>query len=166
MKKLFLFFFLAYSVSLEAQYRNPYFNVLSVENGLPEGYVKSFLQDKLGYMWFGTQNGLVRYDGYNLKKYPLSDEKGNPLSLSSIDYIYEDNAGKIWLTVNSEGIYWLDRQKDVFYKVKRIRQASMILKKTISLKWIPGNKQGSYWLLIISKKKSPGFSHLIRSKVY
>src|SRR5204863_8871222 len=118
MKELFLFFFLAYSVSLHAQYRNPYFNVLSVENGLPEGVIKSFRQDKLGYMWFGTQNGLVRYDGYSLKKYPLADEKGNPLLISPIDFIYEDNAGKIWVTLSGVGIYYLDRKKDAFYKVQ------------------------------------------------
>jgi len=154
MRKLFFFFFLSYSVSLQAQYRNPYFNVLSVENGLPEGYVRSFLQDKLGYMWLGTQNGLVLYDGYRLKKYPLADEKGSPLLTSSIDYIYEDSVGKIWVTVSSEGIYYLDRQKDAFYKVKLDEPSLNAFKENALTKWLPGNRQGSHWLLTINKKKN------------
>ena len=66
MKKI-IFIALAFcTTGLNAQFKRPFFNTISIENGLPEGFVQSSLQDKLGYLWFGTQNGLVRYDGMPL----------------------------------------------------------------------------------------------------
>ncbi len=46
-----------------------HFNLLAIKDGMPEGTVREMLQDKQGYMWIATQNGLVRYDGYKPKVY-------------------------------------------------------------------------------------------------
>ncbi len=40
---------------------------ISMENGLPSNTVRSVVQDKDGFVWFGTDNGLCRYDGYNIR---------------------------------------------------------------------------------------------------
>jgi len=78
MRKIFFIALIFYLTGSSAQYVKPFFDKFSIENGLPEGYVASSIQDKLGFMWFGTQNGLVRYDGYRLKSYSIPDDKGNP----------------------------------------------------------------------------------------
>ena len=46
----------------------PIFQHLTVADGLPNNHVKCIIQDHLGFLWFTTQNGLVKYDGYDFKK--------------------------------------------------------------------------------------------------
>jgi ligand-binding sensor domain-containing protein len=50
---------------------NLHFNHVGVKEGLPEGRVTNLLQDRQGYVWFGTQKGMVRYDGYAPNVYDL-----------------------------------------------------------------------------------------------
>ena len=116
MRNVLLTLFLFFAVVLRAQYKTPYFNMLSVENGLPQASVSSFIQDKLGYLWLGTSNGLVRYDGYRLKQYPIFNEEGVPAKPTSISKIFEDNKGELWCIVNLQGIYRLDRKREIFVR--------------------------------------------------
>ena len=59
--------------------------------------VASIAQDRYGFLWFGTDDGLYRYDGYNLK--PYRRERGNPNSLSddTVMVVYRDHAGILWV---------------------------------------------------------------------
>jgi len=50
-----------------SQFNPPVFENITVKDGLPENNVTCILHDYLGYLWFGTQNGLVKYDGYSMK---------------------------------------------------------------------------------------------------
>src|SRR5690606_19926713 len=114
MRNLFIFLLLLVQQPVTAQNTLPYFDVLSVENGLPEGLVTYKLQDKAGYLWLGTQNGLVRYDGYTLKPYSFYNESGKRSVTSSVRLIFEDEAGKIWVQLFESGLYYLDRKQDKF----------------------------------------------------
>ena len=60
----FIFFILTVYTSL-AQSNAFVFHKLGIKDGLSEGTVRSISSDKKGYMWFGTENGLNKYDGYN-----------------------------------------------------------------------------------------------------
>lgn len=66
-KKIFFPLLLILSLNVYAQNQNLYFEHLNVAEGLPEDFITALHQDKMGYFWIGTQNGLVRYDGYRLK---------------------------------------------------------------------------------------------------
>jgi len=46
-----------------------HFSHILLEDGLSQNNVQSILQDSQGYMWFATENGLNRYDGYNIRQY-------------------------------------------------------------------------------------------------
>ena len=70
----------SYPNLVQSQTKKPYFNSITTETGLPESQIVSFTQDKYGYLWFGTQNGLVRYDGFKLKNYPFKDREGKKYS--------------------------------------------------------------------------------------
>ena len=50
-----------------------YFKNLSVQNGLSQNTVNAILQDKQGFMWFGTKDGLNRYDGLSFRKFKHDD---------------------------------------------------------------------------------------------
>jgi signal transduction histidine kinase/ligand-binding sensor domain-containing protein len=148
MKKIILIVFVFCFTSLNAQFKRPFFNTISVENGLPEGYVQSSLQDKLGYLWFGTQNGLVRYDGYTTKLYPMMDDDGKPLSTPSIKNLFEDKLGVLWASIRDNGYFFYDRRNDVF---KRPKTANDTINKTRtdnSLKFVYDKKNEVGWNLI------------------
>ena len=133
-KILFIALIFCYT-GTKAQYIKPFFKTLSIENGLPEGYVLASIQDKLGYMWFGTQNGLVRYDGYRLKQYAIPGDKGVPLIYCSIRLLHEDREGKLWVSVDNEGLYFFDRLNDIFIKLKIDAADTNIFKDNGHYKW-------------------------------
>jgi ligand-binding sensor domain-containing protein len=76
------------------------FTRLSTEDGLSQTKVDHIVQDDQGFMWFGSQYGLNRYDGYKFKVF--KHEPGNPNSLSGV-YIYslfKDRSGSLWIGCN------------------------------------------------------------------
>ncbi len=78
-------------------YREIRFDHLTLENGLSESYVSSIFQDSLGFLWFGTADGLNLYDG--VKFTVFKHDPGNKNSLVN-NYIYAiegDGAGNIWI---------------------------------------------------------------------
>jgi diguanylate cyclase (GGDEF)-like protein len=73
------------------------FEHLSVEAGLPQSTVVSILQDRQGFLWIGTQDGLVRYDGYDFKIFKHNADDLRSLSDNYIRVIFEDSKGNLWL---------------------------------------------------------------------
>ncbi|MCP4398594.1 MAG: hypothetical protein GY801_15020 [bacterium] len=81
---------------------------LTMEDGLSNNFIETILQDRLGFMWIGTQDGLNRYDGYEFIVY--KPESGNPHSLSHshVMDLFEDKEGMIWVTTKGGGVNRLD----------------------------------------------------------
>lgn len=78
---------------------------ISVPDGLSDNSVTCMLEDSRGFMWFGTFNGLNRYDGYEIKKYRNSTDKKILVS-NRIRSLREDSNGFIWIgTDNGITIY-------------------------------------------------------------
>ncbi|MBC7534858.1 MAG: GHKL domain-containing protein [Ferruginibacter sp.] len=98
----------------QSQLRELRFDRLTVEEGLPENYVTCSIQDKYGYLWFGTQNGLVRYDGYNVKVYNLQTADKKERQYRSIVSLFEDGKGNIWVGTLYEGLFRFNRKADNF----------------------------------------------------
>jgi signal transduction histidine kinase/ligand-binding sensor domain-containing protein len=73
------------------------FRHLSTENGLSEASVVAGIQDDLGFLWFATQFGLNRFDGYTFKTY--KHELGNKASLACVNVrtLFKDHAGNLWV---------------------------------------------------------------------
>ena len=73
------------------------FEHLSVQQGLPQESVLSIVQDRDGFMWFGTQSGLTRYDGYRFVAH--RNEIGNPRSLVNnwVRVLHLDRHGRMWI---------------------------------------------------------------------
>ncbi len=75
----------------------PRFEHLSVEHGLSHGAVYSILQDATGFMWFGTEDGLNRYDGLSTSIYRHDPvDATNSLASSNFGEVYEDRSGLLW----------------------------------------------------------------------
>ena len=83
---------LAYGSAI-SQDPNHKFEHITKADGLSSNIVRSILQDSKGFMWFGTAEGLNRYDGYTIKEY-----RYDPRDTSVITGIAEDGHGMLWLT--------------------------------------------------------------------
>ena len=84
----------------------------TMDDGLAANRVYSILQDSCGFMWFGTDDGLSRFDGIQFKSYYLS-EHVNANTSNSVKKIFIDSRGKMWIGLDS-GIVIYDSQTDTF----------------------------------------------------
>src|ERR1700761_6732775 len=87
---------------------------IGTEAGLSQTNVTSILQDSRGFMWFGTRDGLNKYDGYNFTVY--RNDPAKPLSLCN-DHILaltEDGNKTMWVGTNGGGLDTFNRQKNNF----------------------------------------------------
>ena len=91
---------------------------LSLKDGLSQAAVHAIAQDKTGFMWFGTQEGLNRYDGYRFTVYQA--DKENPASLSSswISSLLVDQDGTLWIGTNGGGLNRLAANSQIFQRFK------------------------------------------------
>ena len=98
--------------------RPMYFEHVTMRDGLSMSTVNSILQDSQGYVWFATEAGLNRYDGYAIRQYHR--ERGNDHGLAS-DYIWsmaEDAHGDIWLATDGGGVARWQRATDKFQQFR------------------------------------------------
>lgn len=98
MHKAFITFLLLFSVLFKsAALDPPTVRRLDIENGLPNNFVRSVYQDKRGFFWFGTKDGLSRYDGYGFKVF--RNQINNKLSLvhNIIHSINSDSYHNVWI---------------------------------------------------------------------
>ncbi len=73
------------------------FNRITTNNGLSNNYVSSIIQDQLGFLWFATDDGLNRFDGYDFKVYRNNPADKNSISDNSIWTLTQDDSGNIWI---------------------------------------------------------------------
>jgi len=84
-------------ILLQAQTPTPRFTRLTSEQGLSSNVVRCILQDSQGFMWFGTQDGLNRYDGYTFTVYRHLRSDPASLSNNTITALYQDYSGTLWI---------------------------------------------------------------------
>jgi diguanylate cyclase (GGDEF)-like protein len=94
---LLFVFFVAPSIQVQASQENIRFQRMKLEQGLSQEYVQSAYQDKDGFMWFGTQEGLNRYDGYQFKVFNHNIREAKSLSSDWVHSINESADGKLWV---------------------------------------------------------------------
>src|ERR1700743_1908868 len=70
---------------------------LTTAQGLPQGTVYTTLQDSQGFIWLGTEDGLVRYDGHELVRYAYSREVRNSLPGNFVYELLEDSHHDVWV---------------------------------------------------------------------
>ena len=101
-------------LSIHIYARNTYSAILNTANGLPDNTIRDIYQDSRGYLWFGTFNGLSRYDGYRIRTIQPLDGKLR-LADNQIRSITEDSNGYLWIigANGSVGAYNIAREEFV-----------------------------------------------------
>ena len=110
---LIIVFHISIIGSVYAKYRDIKFEHLTIEDGLSNTFVGCMLQDSRGFLWFGTQDGLNRYDGYEFKIFRNIPGDSSSLSSNDIWEIFEDRSGQLWIGT-SGGLNIFDNEKECF----------------------------------------------------
>ncbi len=92
------------------------FEHLSVKDGLSQSSVFSISSDKYGFLWFGTENGLNRYDGYAIKVYKKNRNNKNTISSNQIHCLYTDSKSNLWIGTLEGGLNLYNYKKDNFLR--------------------------------------------------
>jgi len=112
---VFLIKIIAYPQILSAQYPDLKFEHITTVDGLSQNTVSCILQDSKGFMWFGTQDGLNKYDGYSFTNYHYNPHDTTSILGIFIFSIIEDSAGNLWIGTES-GINMFDRSNNNFVR--------------------------------------------------
>jgi diguanylate cyclase (GGDEF)-like protein len=90
------------------------FTRLSSAEGLSPGAIKAIVQDAQGFIWFGTEDGLDRYDGYELRHFAHSASIPGSLPDSWISALTRDAAGRLWVGSDGGAVVWRDEASGTF----------------------------------------------------
>lgn len=114
---------------------------ISLEQGLSQANVRCILQDRSGFMWFGTQDGLNRYDGYEFVKFKWDPNDSNSIPGNLISSLIEDNKGNIWIgTMGGLAVY--NRFENGLKRIKNKRNEI----SPANISSIYKSKNGSLWI--------------------
>ncbi|HTN21804.1 MAG TPA: two-component regulator propeller domain-containing protein [Pelobium sp.] len=144
------------NVFAQVDYKDIYFKHLTTADGLSQSSVTCVLKDRFGFMWFGTQDGLNRFDGYKFTIYQTGLKDKNSISSSNIHCLYEDREGVLWVGTD-QGLNRFNRSTNTFTRYESDpnnesklggREVSAILEDSKGNFWIGTN----YQLHLMNKK--------------
>lgn len=90
------------------------FDFFSLADGLPNNQIQCIYQDKKGWIWIGTSQGLSRFDGYHFMNFLYNPSDSSSLTGNLVRVIYEDSNGKLIIGTENGGISIFDREKERF----------------------------------------------------
>jgi ligand-binding sensor domain-containing protein len=132
------------------------FQHITSVDGLMHNSIVAILQDSKGFMWFGTNNGLYKYNGYDFQYYSHSPDDAHTLLNRGIKVLYEDKKGTVWVGTE-EGLCRYNEENDAFdrnlNRDKNISESithgvNCIYEDRDGLIWV-GTKVGLYQLKLI-----------------
>ena len=115
----FFLFSLMFSVGLGAAPANVpatplvKFDFLGIDQGLSQSSVTAIAEDRHGFMWFGTVDGLDRYDGYRFKRFEHKDTEKSSLADNFVRALYYDSRDRLWIATKN-GLSRYNEQQENF----------------------------------------------------
>ena len=118
---------------------------LTTTDGLPQGTVYTTLQDSQGFIWLGTEDGLVRYDGHELVRYAYSRDDHNSLPGNFVYEVVEDGSHNLWIALKDAGLARWNRTTDSF-TVWRHEAGNAQSLSSDAARTLAANPQGQIWI--------------------
>ena len=128
-----------------AQTTDPAFEHFSTEDGLSHNTVFAGLQDRQGFLWFGTLDGLSRCDGYGCTVFAHDPRDTTSLSNSWVWSLYEDRDGVLWVGTWGGGLNRFDRATETFVRYRHDPSDPHSLSDNV-IKSIAQDAQGALWV--------------------
>jgi ligand-binding sensor domain-containing protein len=126
------------------------FQTIGISDGLSQGMVNSILQDRKGFMWFATKDGLNRYDGYRFIIYRHDPQDSSSIADSYVQTLLEDSKGRIWIGTSAGDVDRLDQQTGKFEHV--IRSVDFPLQQGYgSARQLAETREGKIWVLFTNQ---------------
>jgi ligand-binding sensor domain-containing protein len=138
--------------------QNLAFEQITIEHGLPDNAVRCILQDSHGFLWFGTPNGLARYDGYVFKVYKHNPDDSTSISHSFVYSIFEDREKTLWIGTE-HGLSKFDRRTEKFTRFLASRNDSTGMKGR-AIMAIHEDRSGNIWFANWDGHRSPWLSSI------
>jgi signal transduction histidine kinase/ligand-binding sensor domain-containing protein/CheY-like chemotaxis protein len=130
---LVVFIFISFSAySQEARVK---FKHLNTNHGLSQSFIISIAQDKKGFMWFGTETGLNKYDGYKFTVYLHNPKDSTTIRNNRVGCILSDSKGRLWVGT-AAGLDQYDAERNVFVHFDIEDNISAILEDSKGNIWI------------------------------
>ena len=142
---VYLLNIIALGISL-AQIGSLNFRDITMEDGLPSNNVTCIAQDSQGFMWFGTEGGLVRYDGYKFKIYKYNPDDPESISDHHINSLFKDSKGTLWIGTTYAGLNRFDSKRDKFKSYKFDKNDSTSISQNHFLDAIYEDQKGRLWI--------------------
>lgn len=148
-RKIFLLFCLVFllaglkSNGIEVV-NNLNFDFYSQEHGLSNNQIHCILQDKKGWMWIGTSQGVCRFDGYKFTVFKNDPEEQASLKGNLVRAIFEDSKGQLWVGTENGGLNKFNREKENFHHLFYNGDAAFL--KDASVTSIHEDAAGILWV--------------------
>ncbi len=139
------------------------FERVSAWYGYPNSFIEDIKEDRFGFLWFGTNEGLFRYDGYEFKVYRHDVRDSTTLSSPNIKDICETRNGELWIGTNY-GLNFLDRRTGKFQRFLPEPRNQPTTKSTNLIRNVFEDSRGNLWLASLSAKNMLRFDR--RSKQF
>ncbi|MCX6258624.1 MAG: ATP-binding protein [Bacteroidia bacterium] len=123
-----------------AQNSNIKLEHIGIDNGLSQGFITSMTQDSAGFMWFGTNDGLNRYDGYNFITYYSSSTISSTISNSQITNLVVDKNKHLWIGTYN-GLNYFDQNTGNFIRYFKKTPGNISYKVSTLL----ADEKGNIW---------------------
>lgn len=120
-----LFFLWGVGGYAQTQYSSFTFKQFTFDNGTLSNVINCFLEDKDGYLWIGTGDGLRRFDGDEFSVFKHEKDNSTSLIHSEVLSLCEDKNGKIW-TGTQEGIGYFDKKKNQFVNLSEVNKVDYV----------------------------------------
>jgi ligand-binding sensor domain-containing protein len=131
--------------SLFAQYSNLKFENLSTADGLSSSTCVEIIQDKDGFLWFGTIDGLNKYDGYEFTIYRSVSNDPHSISSNRIYSIAEDNQGRLWIGTGN-GLNIFDKASEKFFRINHNPSNSHSISSNLIYDLHYAEKSNTLWI--------------------
>lgn len=142
--RIFLFWALLCTASASAQTGDLYFNKFSIGSGLSHKHVSCIAQDREGFIWIGTEEGLNRYDGCNFRIFKHDIRNTASLSASTVNAICVTRSGDMWVGTD-RGVCLYDRGNENFIRFTADNDPRHLL-NNLRVKTIFEDRAGTLWI--------------------
>jgi ligand-binding sensor domain-containing protein len=141
------FYILVMTTRAHSQEETIVFEFFDEDAGLPDNAIFEVFQDRSGVMWFGSDNGLMRYDGFDFKTFRYEFNNPNGLVSNKVRSIDEDEQGRLWVGTANAGMSYTDPYKRGFNTLSLTGDVKTISSSIYDVEidreqrlWIAGNK--------------------------